>query len=166
MENENILSLEQIQLTTLSEIVKNCPQNSFIMIEPESEYEGRADGILYDKLLLEKYLIECSNDYPIDPKSSLVLSAGVFKSRNKNSGEIREDLILNCSSVEAGWKLSLKLLNGYGSSAIAFFNGDTKNQNEPEEVSITSSIAELFLCITDILLSEAKKPSSGTYKVA
>ena len=166
MDKENSLCLEQIQLTTLSEIVKNRPQSSFIMIEPESEYEGRADGILYDRSLLEKYLVECSREYPIDPMGSLVLSAGVFKSRSINGGEIREDLILNCSSVEANWKLSLKLLNGLGSGAVAFFNGDIKNQNEPDEIMVTPAVAELFLRIIDILLLEAKKTSSGTYRVA
>lgn len=165
MENESILSLEQIQLTTLREIVKNRPQSSFVMIEPESGYEDRADGILYDKSTLEEYIFECSEELPFDPASTLVLSAGVFKSKSINGGEIREDLILNCSSIEANWKLSLKLLNGLGSGAVAFFNGDTKNQNEPDEITVTPAVAELFLRIIDILLLEAKKTSSGTYRV-
>jgi len=162
---ENALVIEAEQLMTLRDIVDNLPLNSFVMPEESSMYDGGCNVILDEKAYFIEPLLKCFDDFAIDPSCSVVISAEVF---HVNGKEARKDLLLKCYSV-GNWKLSMKLLDGRSSRAIAFLSKKFENtgkMGEPDEIEITPEVAELFLKISDILLLKSKKTYSTMYKCA
>lgn len=162
-EYENVLAIEGENFELLKEIVDNLPHDSFIMPEESSLYEGPANAMFDDKDLIIEPLLNWQDEEGIDPSCSLVIKAEVFHARAVVGKYAHTDLVLTCLSVENNWELRLKLIGGKGSDSELFLK---KDEEGLQEVEITSSSAELFVKINDILLQKVRKSYKEFRKAA